>query len=136
MQTIHQAISEIEVQGDRYPAHTKIWLTGRSCLRPVTVLVLLLVANVDDVIAKDAGHLGAQNTVGDVLRHPAFAGFARLILPWDDRAYDEGLHWSRSDRCSPITVMSIRRRSRDGLNRMIEDASSGQNCVLPFLLRS
>jgi hypothetical protein len=25
----------------------------------------------------------------DLLNHPAFAGFAPLILPWDDRAYDD-----------------------------------------------
>jgi len=26
-----------------------------------------------------------ESRIGDILRHPAFAGFARLLLPWDDR---------------------------------------------------
>ena len=43
------------------------------------------------VSASAYDHLRPQSTVGDILRHPAFAGFARLILPWDGRAYDEGL---------------------------------------------
>jgi hypothetical protein len=29
--------------------------------------------------------LDASSTVGDILDHPAFAGFARLILPWDGK---------------------------------------------------
>jgi acetyl esterase/lipase len=33
-------------------------------------------------------HLRADSTVQDLLHHPAFAGFARLLLPWDDRTYD------------------------------------------------
>jgi hypothetical protein len=33
-------------------------------------------------------HLRVDDTVGDMLRHPAFAGFGRLLLPWDDRRYD------------------------------------------------
>jgi hypothetical protein len=37
--------------------------------------------------AKGGGHLDAQSTIGDILLHPAFEGFSRLILPWDDRVY-------------------------------------------------
>ena len=36
-----------------------------------------------------ARHLSADGRIRDLLHHPAFAGFARLILPWDDRDYDE-----------------------------------------------
>ena len=35
------------------------------------------------------GHLNTNDTIGDILNHPAFAGFGRLILPWDDRTYLE-----------------------------------------------
>lgn len=31
------------------------------------------------------------STIGDILGHPAFAGFGRQILPWDGRAYDANL---------------------------------------------
>jgi hypothetical protein len=32
-------------------------------------------------------HLRANDTVQDLLNHPAFVGFASLLLPRDDRAY-------------------------------------------------
>lgn len=37
------------------------------------------------------GHLSVDHSVQDILNHPAFAGHGRLILPWDDRTYDEDL---------------------------------------------
>src|SRR4029453_9635650 len=36
-----------------------------------------------------AAYLRADDRIGDLLNHPAFGGFARLILPWDDRDYDD-----------------------------------------------
>ena len=36
-------------------------------------------------------HLTADDTIGDLLNHPAFAGFGRLLLPWDDRGYDQDM---------------------------------------------
>ena len=33
-----------------------------------------------------AAHLRVDDTLGDLLKHPAFAGFGRLLLPWDDAA--------------------------------------------------
>lgn len=36
-----------------------------------------------------ASRLSAESTIGDILNHPAFAGYSRLLMPWDDRAYDE-----------------------------------------------
>src|SRR5436190_13856551 len=35
--------------------------------------------------------LTENDTVGDLLNHPAVAGFGRLLLPWDDRRYDPSL---------------------------------------------
>ena len=35
-----------------------------------------------------AMRLTTNDTIGDLLDHPAFAGFSRLLLPWDDRTYD------------------------------------------------
>jgi len=37
-------------------------------------------------------HLSADSTIDDVIAHPAFAGFGRLILPWDDRKPDGNMH--------------------------------------------
>ena len=49
-----------------------------------------------DVSAGQGDHFGVQNTIGDLLRHPAFTGFAHLILPWDDR---NGVYVLRHTRC-------------------------------------
>ena len=36
-------------------------------------------------------HLRLDDSVDDILEHPAFAGFGRLLLPWDDRRYDHAM---------------------------------------------
>jgi len=35
--------------------------------------------------------LSENDSIGDLLNHPAFAGFGSLLLPWDDRRYDPSL---------------------------------------------
>jgi acetyl esterase/lipase len=72
------------------------------------------------------GHLEVESTIGDLLRHPAFAGFAHLILPWDDRAYDARMPLARigsllpyHSHVDPETVISA-------LNRMIDEAAGGR----------
>src|SRR4029453_15066342 len=40
------------------------------------------------------GHLSVGHSIRDLLDHPAFAGHARLILPGDDRGYDEDMSLS------------------------------------------
>ncbi|NTJ11538.1 alpha/beta hydrolase [Rhizobium lusitanum] len=70
--------------------------------------------------------LSPDSTIGDILDQPAFAGFARQILPWDDRAYDANMRLKdiasilpyHSD-VEPATVVS-------GLNRMIVDVNDGR----------
>lgn len=36
-------------------------------------------------------HLAGDNTIADLVRHPAFAGFGHLLLPWDDRTPDDNV---------------------------------------------
>ena len=54
------------------------------------VVSCLIVATASAIMAStaSAAHLRVNDSVGDILQHPAFAGFARLVLPWDDRRYD------------------------------------------------
>ena len=78
------------------------------------------------------GHLGAQSTIGDLLRDPAFAGFARLLLPWDDRAYDEHLPLSRVDSLLPYHTHVDPRTVVAGLNRLIDDAADGKTVFFRF----
>ena len=75
--------------------------------------------------AKD-GHLRADHTIQDLLDHPAFSGFARLLLPWDGRSYENGMplldvgsllpYHSHVD---PSTVVGA-------LNHMIDDVNAGR----------
>jgi acetyl esterase/lipase len=71
-------------------------------------------------------HLQVGDRIGDVLDHPAFAGFSRLLLPWDDRRYDRqmpirdiGSLLPYHTHVDPAVVVS-------SLNRMIDDASTGK----------
>src|SRR4051794_28719817 len=75
--------------------------------------------------AGDSGirHLRAENTIGDVLRHPAFAGFARLTLPWDDRAYDEQTRLSAIGTLLPFHSHVDAASTVGALNRLIDDAT-------------
>ncbi|WP_090665345.1 alpha/beta hydrolase [Belnapia rosea] len=73
-----------------------------------------------------ASHLTPDGRLGDILRHPAFAGFARLLLPWDGRAYDDAMPLRQiatllpyHSRVDPVIVTSA-------LNRMIDDVRDGQ----------
>jgi len=73
-----------------------------------------------------AAHLGLDDSVDDLLQHPAFAGFGRFLLPWDDRRYDlamplrnVGLLLPYHEHVDPVVVVSA-------LNRMVDDASIGR----------
>jgi acetyl esterase/lipase len=76
--------------------------------------------------AQEISHLHVDDSVDDILKHPAFAGFARLILPWDDRRYDTAMPLRNissllpyHSHVDPVVVVS-------SLNRMIDDASLGK----------
>ncbi len=69
--------------------------------------------------------LGPANTIGDILTHPAFAGFARRVLPWDDRSYDEGLPLGALGSLLPYHSHVDVAAAINGLNRLIADVASG-----------
>ena len=113
----------------------------------LTVFVLVLVVNVSsgrpeagtpskgrdtDMNADQGGHLGTQNTIGDLLRHPAFTGFARLILPWDDRAYDEQMRLTSIGSLLPYHTHVDPETVTRGLNRLIDDATAGKTVFYRF----
>jgi acetyl esterase/lipase len=78
------------------------------------------------------GHLGPQSTVGDILRHPALAGFSRLILPWDDRVYDESLPLTEIGSLLPYHTHVDAEVVVSALNRMIDEATSGRTVFYRF----
>jgi acetyl esterase/lipase len=77
-------------------------------------------------------HLGVQSTIGDILRHPAFAGFGRLILPWDNRAYDEAMRLTHISSLLPYHTHVDPETVTNALNRMIDDAAAGKTVFYSF----
>ncbi|OBZ94716.1 esterase [Pararhizobium polonicum] len=80
----------------------------------------------DTQVTAQSRHLSASSTIGDVLLHPTFAAFGRLILPWDGRGYDDRQPLSGIASLLPyhshVDTLSV----VDGLNRMIDDAADGR----------
>jgi len=121
-------------------------MTTRATYTATALVVLLLIAVSDgrslvgassragdtEVRATRGGHLGLQSTIRDILRHSSFAGFSQLILPWDDRAYDELMPLTRigsllpyHSHVDPATVTSA-------LNHMIDEAAAGKAVFYSF----
>lgn len=74
----------------------------------------------------EAVHLRPDDSIADLLKHPAFAGFARLTLPWDDRQYDETMPLRNIATLLPYHTHISPEVVVSGLNRMIDDASAGK----------
>jgi acetyl esterase/lipase len=77
-------------------------------------------------------HLSVGSTLGEVLQHPAFAGFARRILPWDDKAYDEELRLRDIGSLLPFHSHVAPDLAVSTLNRMIDDAAAGRTVFYDF----
>jgi acetyl esterase/lipase len=76
--------------------------------------------------------LSPDTTIGDLLNHPAFAGFGRLLLPWDDRTYDSSLRLRNIDSLLPYHTHVDPRSVVNGLNHMIDDVSQGRRVFYDF----
>lgn len=81
---------------------------------------------------RKGGHLGARSTLGDLLGHPALAGFARLILPWDDGGYDEDLRLDRIGSLLPYHSHVDPETVTHALNRMIDDVNDDKPVFYRF----
>jgi acetyl esterase/lipase len=71
-------------------------------------------------------HLHPDDTMSDLLEHPAFAGFARLLLPWDDRAYDPTMRLANVGSLLPYHSHVNPAVVVRSLNRMIDDVNAGK----------
>jgi len=77
-------------------------------------------------------HLRVDDRIADILNHPAFAGFGRLILPWDDRAYDEGMRLGDIGALLPYHGNVRPDIAVRALNRMIDDVNDGRTVFYDF----
>jgi acetyl esterase/lipase len=77
-------------------------------------------------------HLRADDTIADILDHPAFAGFARLLLPWDGRRYDSAMRLRDIGSLLPYHTHVDPAVVVSSLNRIIDDASAGRTVFYDF----
>jgi len=129
-------------------------MTSTDCLRSVCTALSLLLVSLgaesgkndmffserkmgDMVIEKTArSSLGAQlktdGKLRDLLNHPAFAGFAHLLLPWDGRAYDDNMQLSDFKSLLPYHSHVNPEVVVGALNHMIDEASTGQTIFYDY----
>ncbi len=77
-------------------------------------------------------HLTADDTIRDLLNHPAFAGFGRLLLPWDDRTYDDGMRLRDVGSLLPYHTHVEPGTVVGALNHMIDEVSNGETIFYDF----
>ena len=77
-------------------------------------------------------HLTADETLLDLLNHPAFAGFGPLLLPWDDRGYDNSLRLRNVGSLLPYHSHVDPRTVVSALNHMIDDVNNGKTIFYEF----
>jgi acetyl esterase/lipase len=75
-------------------------------------------------------------SIRDLLRHPAFAAFGPLLLPWDDRAYDENMRLRDIGALLPYHSHVNPGDVVTALNRMIDDAGNGKTVFYEFYTRA
>ncbi|MCG6924117.1 MAG: alpha/beta hydrolase [Acidobacteria bacterium] len=109
-----------------------------SCRLPFWVVLSLLLGS-SSVRGKESnvsgsrnGHLSTRSTIRDILRHPAFAGYSELILPWDGRTYDEDMRLTRIGSLLPYHSHVDPATVTGALNRLIDDVASGKTVFYRF----
>jgi hypothetical protein len=99
--------------------------------------VLTLVFASSGTMKEQAGRgpgkpLSPDDTIKDLLSHPAFAGFSRLLLPWDGRTYDETMRLRNLGGLLPYHSHVDPQAVVSGLNHMIDDVNSGKTVFYEF----
>ena len=95
-----------------------------ACIAIFSALVLFSVATSEEKAS--LGQLGVDSRLRDILHHQAFAEFGRLILPWDDRTYDEDMRLSEIASLLPYHTHVAPTVVVGALNHMIDDARNGK----------
>ncbi|WP_234909559.1 alpha/beta hydrolase [Rhizobium rhizogenes] len=79
-----------------------------------------------------SAHLRPDSRIADMLGTPAFAGFGRLLLPWDNRAYDETMRLGDIGSLLPYHSHVDPTNVVSALNRMIDDVNKGETIFYDF----
>ena len=74
----------------------------------------------------------ADDSVVDIISHPAFTGFGQYIFPWDDRDYDVGLKMDQVSYLLPYHSHIDTDTVIKPLNHMIDDINAGKTVFYDF----
>jgi acetyl esterase/lipase len=77
-------------------------------------------------------HLSPDDTIADLVKHPAFAGFGHLLLPWDDRTHDHSMRLRNIGSLLPYHSDVDSATVVGALNRMIDDVNNGTTVFHEF----
>jgi len=114
---------------------------SRHCPLPLCTLLLSFVLDVS-ALTMDASSPGGKrndpsstarvhpltinSSIDDLLEHPAFKGFGRMLLPWDARPHDATLKLKNIGTLLPYRSHVDAGVVVSSLNRLIDDAAAGQ----------
>jgi len=112
-----------------------------SCVEAKENDIVLSDSNTDEIVKEQVsgnkdGHLNTDDSIRDILKHPAFAGFGHLILPWDDRTYDENMRLSNISSLLPYHSHVNPEIVVSALNHMIDDVSNGKTIFYNFYTKA
>jgi acetyl esterase/lipase len=77
-------------------------------------------------------HLSPDDTVADLVMHPAFAGFGDLLLPWDDRTPDPSMRLRNIGSLLPYHSHVDPPTVVNALNHIIDDVKNGKTVFCDF----
>jgi acetyl esterase/lipase len=80
--------------------------------------------------------LEVDQHLGDLLRHPAFEHFARLLLPWDNQKYEDELPLKEIGSLLPYHSHVEPETIVFALNRMIDNIDAGHTVFHEFYTRA
>jgi len=81
---------------------------------------------------RQGDHLQTDSQLRDLLNHPAFSGHARLLLPWDDRVYDESMPLNQIGTLLPYHSHINPDDVVQALNRMVDEVNRGNTVFYDF----
>lgn len=78
------------------------------------------------------GHLKTTDSLQRLLNHPAFKGFSHLLLPWDDRTYNENMPLTNIGSLLPYHTHVNPGIVVSALNYMIDEVDNGKTIFYDF----
>lgn len=77
-------------------------------------------------------HLTTNSTIGDLLNHPAFGGFAEQMLPFNNRSYNKNMMLSNISSLMVYHSHINQENLVATINRLIDDVNDGKQIFYDF----